>query len=178
MMLPRALPASKRIFTTPCRSAGQHLLIHGNRASLFLRFSRCFVLLVLYCPFLHHILKPQEKRSPSAYATASKCVEAAIETIWVAEIMHTQGTLHEAYALTVDVIAMAATTLMVVELGASRDELTSRVMSSSKKAKYILELLALQNCAAARCLESLAVSNPVHLDIHTARIPMASIYPV
>lgn len=129
-----------------------------TRASLFLKFSHCFVLLVLYCPFLHHVLKPWKQRNPNANIAATKCVESAIEAVHIAEAMEARGLLHEAYAFTIDVVVMAATSLLVTELGASNDALTVRAKDSSKKAKALLEMLALKNCAAARCLDSLAVS--------------------
>jgi hypothetical protein len=129
-----------------------------RRARLFLRSSHCFVLLLLYCPFLHHILKPYEQRSTSANTAALRCLEAAIEAVRLAEVMDAQGILYEAYAFTVDLVAMAATSLLVVELGAPGDVSVACVRSSSRKAKVLLESLALRNCAAARCLESLIVS--------------------
>jgi hypothetical protein len=87
-----------------------------------------------------------------------ECMEAAIEAVRLAEVMDTQGILYEAYAFTVDLAATAATSLLVIELGAPGDVSVARVRSSSKKAKVLLESLALRNCAAARCLESLIVS--------------------
>ena len=116
---------------------------------------------MLYCPFLHHITKSWEQRGPSANTAASICVKAAIETIRVAEMMDARGILYEAYAFTNDVIAMAATSLLVVELmppGDAGDALAAHAKSSSWKAKAILESLASRSCAAARCLDSLNVS--------------------
>lgn len=95
---------------------------------------------------------------------ASKCVEGAIDAVCIAEAMSAQGMLCEAYALTVDVIAIAATTLLVVELGAPGGMLAARAKSSSRKAKVLLEILARHNCSAARCLDSLTVSMRVGRD--------------
>jgi hypothetical protein len=144
--------------------------MHRCRANLFLGFSYCYIVMLLYCPFLHHILKPSEQRSSSADAAALRCVEAAIETVRLAEAMEDQGMLYEAYAFTIDLIAMASTSLLVVELGAPGDVSVARVKPSSKKAKMLLERLALRNCAAARCLESLTVSI-MHIteDLHSQR---------
>ena len=114
--------------------------------------------LVLYCPFLHHITKPWEQRSPSANTAASICVKAAIEAVHIAEMMEARDMLYEAYAFTNDVIAMAATSLLVVELMPPGDTLVTHAKSSSWKAKAVLEKLALRSCTAARCLESLLVS--------------------
>lgn len=133
-------------------------LIQQHRADLFLRFTHCYVLLVLYSPFLHHILKPKEHRSSSADMAASRCVEGAIDAVCVAETMSAQGILYEAYPLTIDVLVMAATTLLVVELGAPDDMLAVRAKGCSRKAKKLLETLARRSFSASRCLGALIVS--------------------
>jgi hypothetical protein len=84
---------------------------------MFLRYSQCFVHLTLYSPILHHVVKPRGSRRPNAYAHGWKCVAAAIDAICIAGAMAERDMLSEAYALTVDVLVMAATTLLVVELG-------------------------------------------------------------
>ena len=68
--------------------------------------------------------------------------------------------LYEAYAFTIDVLVMAATSLLVVDLMPPGDTLAAYAKVSSLKAKVLLEKLALQNCAAARSLDGLAVSIP------------------
>ena len=127
---------------------------------MFLKFSQCFVLLTLYSPILHHVVKPRGSRKPNAYAYGWKCVDAAMEAVSIAEIMAEHGILHEAYTLTVDVLAMASTALLVVQLGAPDNGMADRVRESSRKAKTLLEILGRKNCAASVCLESLKVSPP------------------
>lgn len=107
---------------------------------------------------MHYVAKPWEVRSPNAYARGSKCVEAAIQAVRTAEALDIRNMFHEAYALTVDVLAMAAVTLLVVELGAPDDGTADTVGRTSRNAKSLLEGLAQQNRTAARCLESLTVS--------------------
>lgn len=85
-------------------------------------------------------------------------MKAAIEAVHIAEMMEARDMLYEAYAFTNDVIAMAATSLLVVELMPPGDTLVTHAKSSSWKAKAVLEKLALRSCTAARCLESLLVS--------------------
>ena len=65
--------------------------------------------------------------------------------------------MNEAYALSVDVLAMASTTLLAVELGAPHDATVATVRQPSRTAKLLLEGLAKQNNSAAQCLESLMV---------------------
>lgn len=85
-------------------------------------------------------------------------MKAAIETAHIAETMEALGMLYVAYALTIDVIAMAATSLLVVELMPLGDILAGHAKRSSWKAHALLQNLALWNCAATRCMDSLLVS--------------------
>ena len=112
----------------------------------------------MYSPFVHHVVQPQEAHSPFAHAYGSKCVAAAISAVWTAQELDNRGMLDEAWCLTVDVLAMAATTLLVVGLGSPLESTTHAVRESSSAAKALLEKLASRNASAARCLESLAVS--------------------
>lgn len=123
-----------------------------------LRYSRCYVLHVLYCPFLHHVAKPPEGRNPHAFACGTKCVEAAIQAVQTADVLASRGALDAAYCLTVDVLAMAALTLLVVELGAPTYIAADAVANASRTAKTLFESLAEKSSTAAGCLESLMVS--------------------
>lgn len=113
---------------------------------------------MLYCPFLHHVAKPSNSRGQNAYACGSRGIEAAVQAVRTADALNGRGLLNEAYALTVDVLAMAATTLLVVELGSPDHIVVNAVKESSRTAKMLLEDLAKQNSTAAQCLESLVVS--------------------
>lgn len=72
--------------------------------------------------------------------------------------MDARAMLDEAYAFTVDVLVMAATSLLVVELIPPGDTLAAYAKVSSWKAKALLEKLASQNRTAAQSLDGLAVS--------------------
>lgn len=89
-------------------------------------------------------------------------MDAAVEAICIAEIMTERDMFNEAYALTVDVLVMAATSLLVVELGAPDDGVSDCVRESSRKAQTLLEALSQKSCSAAGCLESLKVSPLCH----------------
>lgn len=124
---------------------------------MFLRYSHCFVQLMLYSPILHHVLEPSRGWKPNAYTYGLKCVDAAIEAVRIAEALDARDVLHEAHALTVDVLVMAAISLLVVELGSPDIGMVDRVRDSSSKAKGLLEVLGRKNCSAAGCLDSLKV---------------------
>lgn len=83
-----------------------------------------------------------------------------MDAVRIAETMAERGILHEAYSLTVDVLVMAATVLLVVELGAPDNDMADRVRESSRKTKTLLETLGRKNRAASKCLESLKVRLP------------------
>ena len=112
----------------------------------------------MYSPFVHYVAQPHESHSPLAYAYGSKCVEAAISAVRTAKALDDREILHEAYCLTVDVLAMAATTLLVVGLGSPDESTAEAVRESRMTSKALLEKLALKNASAAKCLESLIVS--------------------
>lgn len=135
-----------------------HSLTPSNRASMFLKYSQCFVHLTLYSPIVHHVVKPRGSRKSNAYAHGWKCVDAAIDAICIAEAMAERDMLSEAYALTVDVLVMAAITLLVVELGDPDNCMADHVRESSRKSENLLRALSQQSCSAAGCLESLKVS--------------------
>ena len=106
---------------------------------------------------MHHVAEAQ---NPNAYACGSKCIEAAIEAVHIADALQARGMLNEAYALTMDVLAMAAISLLVVELGAPTNGncVVDVVKRASRHAKTLLDALAKTNITAAQCLESLMVS--------------------
>jgi hypothetical protein len=113
----------------------------------------------MYSPFVHLVAQPEEVHSPFAYAYESKCVEAAVSAVWTAQEMDNRGMLDEAWCLTVDVLAMAATILLVVGLGSPLESTADSVRESSFAAKALLEKLASRNASAAKCLNSLVVSS-------------------
>lgn len=131
------------------------------RAALFLRCSYCYTLLVFYCPLLHHVVSPRMQRSLGAHDAVTTCVQIALDVVSIADAMHARGMLYEAYALTVDVVAMAATVLLFTQICAPGDALAARARAGSDRAQFLLETLARQNCAAARCLKSLTVGSHV-----------------
>ena len=133
---------------------------------------------MLYSPFLHHVAKPWEGRSPNAYACGSKCIEAAIQAVRTAEALDIRGMLNEAYPLTVDVLAMAATSLLVVELGAPEDGMADTVRRTSKNAKTLLEGLAQKNNTAAQCLESLTVRTIYNVQLGSSCRELGRVYRV
>ena len=87
-----------------------------------------------------------------------KCVEAAIQTVQTAGMLDARSTPYEPFAFTTDVLAIAALTLLVVELGAPTYIALDAVKWASMNAKKLLRSLAQKNGAAVQCLESLMVS--------------------
>jgi len=113
---------------------------------------------------------PLRSRSPHAFGTGTRCVEAAIQAVRTAEVLESRNSLNEAHAFTIDVLAMAAITLLVVELGAPAYATADMVRKASKRAKTLLESLAKNNWAASQCLESLAVSKAQRLRVSWSEV--------
>ena len=114
--------------------------------------------MALHCPFLHHVVEAPEDRDPNGFACGTKSVDAAVQAVTIAEAFELRLELHEAYCLTVDILVMAAITLLVVELGAPTYPAVAAVRSASRSAQKLLESLAPSSTAAAQCLDSLMVS--------------------
>lgn len=100
-----------------------------------------------------------KERSRSPHDAVASCVGAAVDAVAIANAMDGRAMLYEAYALTVEVLTMAATVLSFVETCEPGDELAARARVSNSQARVLLETLARQSCAAALCLESLNVSS-------------------
>lgn len=83
-------------------------------------------------------------------------MKAAIEAVHIAEMMEAQNILYEAYAFTVDVIAMAATSLLVAELIPPGDLLASHAKRVVGRRRHSLKTwrcgAALQRVVWTRCL--------------------------
>ena len=69
----------------------------------------------------------------NAYACASKCIQAAIQTVCTEEPLDLRGMFDEAWPLTIGVLAIAATSLLVAELRALKDDTTETVVRTSTK---------------------------------------------
>jgi len=122
--------------------------------------------MVLFSPFIHTLTNPPyQAQRANAHSNASKCVDAAIQAVRIAQVLDAQGMLSEGHALSVDPLAIAATTLLAVELRAPEAIAVTAAKKASRGAKTLLEGLARYNNAAAGCLESLLVRATFYVPI-------------
>ncbi|TKA73539.1 hypothetical protein B0A49_07711 [Cryomyces minteri] len=133
------------------------VLTVASRNQLLLRLAYGHVQMVLYRPFLHHVVRdvPGSVFHYRSYACGSACVKAAMQVIWVAEALDHRGYLHEAYWFTVLILSAAITSLLVFILGNKGDPTTKESAKAVANAKGILARLAEQSPTAKQCLSSL-----------------------
>lgn len=108
---------------------------------------------------MHHLATSREGWDANSETYATGCIKAALQAVRIAEALSIRGLLHEAYPLTIDVLVMAAISLLVAQLGASplTDDGTHTIEDASRTARALLAGLALKNSTAAQCWESLQV---------------------
>ncbi|KAK5140030.1 hypothetical protein LTR04_003193, partial [Oleoguttula sp. CCFEE 6159] len=130
---------------------------HFTRNQLLLRLAYGHVQMVLYRPFLHHVVRdvPGSVFHYKSYACGSACVKAAMQVIWVAEALDTRGYLHEAYWFTVLILSAATTSLLVFILGNKGNPTIKESVQAVANAKSILARLAERSPTAKQCLSSL-----------------------
>lgn len=134
------------------------LTLHLTRSQLYLAYAYDYAQLLLYSPFAHYLTMPTVEINSPPYTLGLKAVNAALHAIQVAELLHKQLRLDEAYFLTVDVLVIAATTLLVFELGSGRESpWVHEALHASGIAKGLLLEMSLHSQTAAHCWEALAV---------------------
>lgn len=128
-----------------------------SRSQLLLAYSHAYAQLLLFSPFVHHLADSTVERGSHEYYFSWKCVQAALQAVKIADLLHKGLHLNEAYFSTVDVLAFAAMTLLVAELGSCDNAILSEALKSGKRAKELLLMLSLQSQTAAECWEALSV---------------------
>lgn len=92
-----------------------------------------------------------------SYACGSACVKAAMQIVWLAEVLHSRGLLNVAHWFTVYILSFATTSLHFFVLGNRNDPTIEETAEAAEKGRRILESLAERSPAAQRCLKSLKV---------------------
>ncbi|KAG4430084.1 hypothetical protein IFR05_014429 [Cadophora sp. M221] len=126
---------------------------------LLLRLAYAHVQMVLYRPFIQHLVRAQPNDVPEmrSYACASACVTASMQVIWIVEQMDTHGLLIGAYWFTVYITFFAVMSLCMFILGNSGDPTAMEAMTAAVKGRQILIRLSSESASAARCVASLGV---------------------
>ncbi|KAK5500708.1 Gypsy retrotransposon integrase-like protein 1 [Exophiala xenobiotica] len=120
---------------------------------LRLRLAYAHVQMVLYRPFLHHIMgtKARSEAEMRSYACASSCIKAAMQVIWIVRQLHQRGYAVAPYWLTLFMTLFSAMTLVMFALsnegGATVDEAWEAVNS----AMWLFTELSSTSFIAERC---------------------------
>ncbi|CAK3810541.1 fungal-specific transcription factor domain-containing [Lecanosticta acicola] len=128
-----------------------------TRSQLLLAYWHAYAQLLLFSPCVHHLADPNVEKGTPEYYFGTRCVQAALKAVKLADLLHKGPHLNEAYFSTIDVLAFAAMTLLVVQLGSSDGSLLGEAIKSGKRAKELLLMLSLQSRTAAECWEALSV---------------------
>lgn len=135
-----------------------------RRAQLHLRYAFGHAQMVVYFPFLHYASQPNAHDNPAAMECCRKCIRGAMTAVQTAEMLDSLGMFNEAYPLTLQVLAFAATALLVVEMSIADIELVHRAQIGSRRARALLAKLSMSSVAAAQLLSSLQVCLRRHTD--------------
>ena len=135
-------------------------LLTWGRTQLLLRLAYAHVQMVLYRPFIHHIIRAESKDVPEmrAFACASACIKAAMQIVWIVGELSNRGLLVSAYWFTVFITFFAVMALCMFIIGNPDDPTVEETVAAAEKGRKILTGLAQESVSAGRCLVSLAVS--------------------
>ncbi len=135
-------------------------LITWDRTQFLLRLAYAHVQMVLYRPFIHHIIRAESKDVPEmrSFACASACIKAAMQIVWIVGELSNRGLLVGAYWFTVYITFFAVMALCMFIIGNPDDPTVEETATVVDKGRRILTGLAQENVSAGRCLVSLAVS--------------------
>ncbi|KAK4612288.1 hypothetical protein CLAFUW4_12869 [Fulvia fulva] len=129
------------------------------KSQIMLRFCHAAVQLMLYRPFVHHVVRSQEDPdfNYKGYALGSSCIRTSMQAVWLVDAFDRHGYLHEALWQTIYILALAGSSLMLFVLGAREGSPTiAESRHAALKARELLGKLASKNISARRCFESLS----------------------
>jgi hypothetical protein len=122
------------------------------------------VQMVLYRPFLHHIIRMESGGPPDqrSYACASACVKASMQVIWLVEQLDSQRLLTRPYWLTVYTSFFAAMSLLMFALGNPKDPTIHDSLKAAEKVREILSRPPNGSFTVLSCAASLTVCKSDH----------------
>ena len=120
------------------------------------------VQMVMYRPFLHHIIK-RGARTPvdlRSYACASACLKAAMQVIWIVEQLFNHGFHTVPYWLTVYMTFFSSLTLVMFTLSNADDPTVGHAWDAIVRARQLFLKLSHRSPRAKECAAALEVSLP------------------
>ena len=115
--------------------------------------------MVLYRPFIHHILRSQQATAPEmhSFACASACIKAAMQIVWIIGELDRRNLLIGVYWFTVYITFFAVMALCLFIIGNPDDVTVDDTLTAIETGRNVLSRLALENVSAERCVASLGV---------------------
>lgn len=135
-------------------------MLISHRTQLLLRLAYAHVQMVLYRPFILHVIRtgPSDPPEMRSFACASACIKAAMQIVWLVEELETHGLLISAYWFTVYITFFAVMALCMFIISNPNDPTVDDALRAAEKGRRILTRLAGESVPAEKCVASLGVS--------------------
>ncbi|KUJ06794.1 uncharacterized protein LY89DRAFT_397515 [Mollisia scopiformis] len=127
------------------------------RTQLLLRLAYAHVQMVLYRPFILHVIRtsPSDPPDMRSFACASSCIKAAMQIVWLIEGLEHRGLLISEYWFTVYITFFAVMALCMFIISNPDDPTFDDALSTAEKGRRILIKLASESVPAEKCVASL-----------------------
>jgi hypothetical protein len=128
-----------------------------QRTQLLLLLAYAHVQMVLYRPFILHVIRtaPLEPPEMRSFACASACIKAAMQIVWIVEGLESRDLLISAYWFTIYITFFAVMALCMFVISNPNDPTVDDVLSAAQKGRKILIKLATESVPADKCVASL-----------------------
>ena len=129
------------------------------RVQLLLRIAFAHTQMILYRPFLHHVMNcpSDQPANPKSYACASACVKAAKQVVRLLGDMNDHGLLSGAYWFTVFTTFLAIMSLIMYIINNPSDPQREHTLRLAESGRQILVDLSVRSLTADRCATFLKV---------------------
>jgi hypothetical protein len=110
--------------------------------------------MVLYRPFIHHIIRTESKDVPEmqSFACASACIKAAMQIVWIVGELSNRSLLVSAYWFTVYITFFAVMALCMFIIGNPDNPTVEETVAVAEKGHKILTGLAQESVSAGGAL--------------------------
>ncbi|KAF8861656.1 hypothetical protein BDZ45DRAFT_250787 [Acephala macrosclerotiorum] len=141
----------------PVPTQSESLQPETTRTQLLLRLAYAHVQMVLYRPFIIHVIRtaPSDPPEMRSFACASACIKAAMQIVWLVEELETRGLLISAYWFTVYITFFAVMALCMFIISNPDDPTVDDALRAAEKGRGILTRLAGESVPAEKCVASL-----------------------
>lgn len=135
----------------------ENIDVRALQAQLMLRLWHSMAQIILYRPYLHHLSRATFNKEFNAvgYEYGSKCIQAAMQAVWLVEAFQSRNILHEAiYLISYSLSYSSAILIMFVMTSPHRATISESTIAAWK-AKTLMEWLGQYSASAQRCSAAL-----------------------